>query len=218
MSGYRFARGISACRPADRLILLDLENDRYFALVGARDAALSRLMAGTADDDDWPVIEAMAEHGLLEAVTSVEVPRLCPALPASLSPTPAISHEPSLWGIASAAAAVLCARHAIKRRGLAATIADLRRQRETMRPSKGDAPDRIAASFGDANRLVSALDQCLPRSMAMGRRLFRAGLPADLIIGVAVQPFRAHCWVQFEGRLLVDEPDTVRLFTPILML
>ena len=144
MSGYTFARGISACRPADRLILLDLENDRYFALAGTRDAALSRLIAGTADDDDRPVIKAMARHGLLEAVTSDEVPLLCPALPAPLSPT-STCHDPSLWRIGSAAAAVFRARHAIKRRGLAAAIADLRRQRETMRRSKGDAPDRIAA-------------------------------------------------------------------------
>ncbi|RYM07421.1 lasso peptide biosynthesis B2 protein [Sphingobium cupriresistens] len=40
----------------------------------------------------------------------------------------------------------------------------------------------------------------------------------DVVLGVQLGPFSAHCWVQHEDRLVNDRVDMVRTFTPILVL
>jgi hypothetical protein len=39
----------------------------------------------------------------------------------------------------------------------------------------------------------------------------------DLVIGVRLAPFSFHAWVQFGDIVLNDEVDTVRPYTPILV-
>lgn len=77
-------------------------------------------------------------------------------------------------------------------------------------------PDRTVAE-----RIVRAVDRaagcgpgllrpsCLPRSMTLWWLLRRAGLPADLRIGVrrAADRLEAHAWVELEARVLGDQPD-----------
>jgi hypothetical protein len=44
------------------------------------------------------------------------------------------------------------------------------------------------------------------------------GIRPDVVLGVQLGPFSAHCWVQHEDRLVNDRVDMVRTFTPILVL
>jgi hypothetical protein len=37
----------------------------------------------------------------------------------------------------------------------------------------------------------------------------------SLVFGVRMNPFRAHCWVQLGGQVLIGDFEQVRLFTPI---
>ena len=77
--------------------------------------------------------------------------------------------------------------------------------------------ERIMAPFAAISRLVSLRDACLPHSLAVAERLIRAGQPAQLVFGVRLGPFAAHCWVQ-QGSLVVnDRVEIVRTFTPILV-
>jgi hypothetical protein len=39
----------------------------------------------------------------------------------------------------------------------------------------------------------------------------------SLVLGVRINPFAAHAWVQIGDRVLVGDYDQVRLFTPILV-
>ena len=216
--GYCFAPGISACRPADRLILLDLPRDRYFALTDDHDAAVSRLISGTDGDADRARLEMLAAQGVLHPAAAGERPGLCPPVQAALATLalPA-GHTPS-WRTALATLAVIRARHFLKLQGLERAIANLRARRPAAPVGSPSDLYRIVAAFRGASAVISPLDQCLPRSMALARWLFAAALAPDLVIGVAVQPFRAHCWLQSGDQLLVDDTDTVRQFTPILVL
>ena len=63
---------------------------------------------------------------------------------------------------------------------------------------------------------LSAHDECFFRSVLLFRYLCRKGLCTELQIGVRNAPFRAHCWVSFEGIVLNDFLDSVLEFTPIL--
>src|SRR3546814_7813174 len=60
--------------------------------------------------------------------------------------------------------------------------------------------DQIATVFGEA-------DECLPRSLAFRRLAFRCGHRPSLVIGVKIDPFGAHCWVQSGARLDNDRSE-----------
>ncbi len=47
---------------------------------------------------------------------------------------------------------------------------------------------------------------CLQRSIATAYLLKRAGLPAELVIGVQQTPFKSHAWVELDGRVVNDKP------------
>lgn len=72
--------------------------------------------------------------------------------------------------------------------------------------------------FHRAGLLMTPLDQCLVRSFALALALRRLEITCNLVIGVKVHPFAAHSWVQSGSVLLNDRIDTVRDFTPILVI
>jgi len=47
---------------------------------------------------------------------------------------------------------------------------------------------------------------CLQRSAATTALLRRCGIPAQMVIGVQVCPFRAHAWVEVAGQVVNDKP------------
>lgn len=75
----------------------------------------------------------------------------------------------------------------------------------------------LIASSWLARRLWSSRDRCLPRSLALTHALRTQGCAAQLVIGVAMQPFAAHAWVQDDDRVVNDTLDHAALFTPILV-
>lgn len=78
--------------------------------------------------------------------------------------------------------------------------------------------ERVAAAFEDSARLTRSHDQCLARSIAVATQLAGSGVAVDLVIGVHLRPFGAHCWIQVADRLVNDRYDAVRAYTPILVL
>jgi Transglutaminase-like superfamily len=47
---------------------------------------------------------------------------------------------------------------------------------------------------------------CLQRSAATACLLKRYGIPARMVIGAHQMPFRAHAWVEVDGRVVNDKP------------
>ncbi len=45
---------------------------------------------------------------------------------------------------------------------------------------------------------------CLQRSAATTRLLRRFGIPARLVIGTQLMPFKAHAWVEVDGQIVND--------------
>jgi hypothetical protein len=48
--------------------------------------------------------------------------------------------------------------------------------------------------------------QCLQRSAAAVCLLRQHGVPAELVIGAQQLPFKAHAWVEVDGRVVNDKP------------
>ena len=56
---------------------------------------------------------------------------------------------------------------------------------------------------------------CLQRSAATACLLRRYGVPAQMFIGVQQMPFKAHAWVEVNGRVVNDKASTRDLYTVI---
>ena len=80
-----------------------------------------------------------------------------------------------------------------------------------------DYPTVGSTKFPDATeRICAAVDMaciwywkevlCLQRSAATACLLKRCGVPAQMMIGAQQMPFRAHAWVEVDGRVVNDKP------------
>ena len=53
---------------------------------------------------------------------------------------------------------------------------------------------------------------CLQRSSATACLLKQYGVPAQMVIGAQHMPFRAHAWVEVDGRVVNDKPYTPEMY------
>ena len=77
--------------------------------------------------------------------------------------------------------------------------------------------------LGTVERICAAIDmaciwywkevKCLQRSAATAWLLKREGVGAELVIGAQQMPFRAHAWVEVEGRVVNDKSYTNEIYT-----
>jgi len=217
---YRLRNGVTFCEIADSYVFLDTPQDRYFGLAADAQASFRRLVAGAPlGDGDARLLGELGVTGAT-VTTEGEQPALAPprlrvateSLLDDLTPATTRDLALALWHIVAAA-------RRLRRRGLAGSLDHLGRQKRRV---TGGIPleraRRITAGFVAAAAVATAHDKCLPRSLALAARLVAAGGAPDLVIGVKLQPFKAHCWVQLDGRLVNERVDVARAFTPILVL
>lgn len=75
---------------------------------------------------------------------------------------------------------------------------------------------KASASHDTVQKICAAVDMaciwywkevlCLQRSAATACLLRRYGVPAQMMIGAQQRPFRAHAWVEVNGRVVNDKP------------
>jgi hypothetical protein len=84
-------------------------------------------------------------------------------------------------------------------------------------------PLRQQAAAPDAvERICSAMDMaciwywkevlCLQRSAATACLLKKYGVRAQMVIGAQQVPFKAHAWVEADGRVVNDKPYTPEMY------
>jgi len=217
MAGYSLRDGLSFCRIGKRTLFLDLQADRYFGLGGPLDTAFQALLdTGTTD----PALAILVEMDILVPNPEYGLPGPCPAAsPAPiLAPPSEPPARPSLRAIARALVARVHWTLRVRYCPLAANIDRLARRKDAPASTRGPTPAtiaRLAEAHRRAGLILSARDQCLPTSMALMAALAARGANPTLVLGVKLDPFQAHCWVELAGAILNDAPDHVRPFTPI---
>ena len=82
---------------------------------------------------------------------------------------------------------------------------------------------KMPTSVEPTERICAAVDMaciwywkevlCLQRSAATAVLLKRHGIPAQLVIGAKQMPFKAHAWVEVEGRVVNDRPYTPEVYS-----
>lgn len=209
------APGVCFANVEDDTVMLDLQTDGYFCLVGLADHLHIR-SDGSLSTSDEAVVALLIDNGLVQTGAGERRPRHA-ALPrpvrtsrshAAVNPTPR--------EIADFLAATLYAAVAFPKRGLKTLIGSL-----------SDHPPTRPRCDEDAIRRAVLFDRWLPWTPFQGRCLYRAytlrrflragGLDARWVFGVRTWPFAAHCWLQIDDLLLDDDLDRVGLYTPIMV-
>ena len=205
--------GITYCVCHDRAVFLDIERDRYFCLPSRLNGCFDR----TAIDGD-PMCSTDAERldalGI-EAIVPGEYAARQDSIPL---PAREIAPTDPAASLLRVGAVHLLVRTRLKYWSFARLIAHERR-RTPRRPSREISDPELAglhAAFQCASIWLGEADQCLARSVAFRMLAFRRGLTPTLVMGVKLDPFSAHCWVQTGDCVANDSLERVRNFTPIL--
>ncbi|PXA86225.1 lasso peptide biosynthesis B2 protein [Nostoc sp. 3335mG] len=74
----------------------------------------------------------------------------------------------------------------------------------------------FAQAYDRARLRIPISRICLRDSAALFALLSRRGIDCQLIFGVQLDPFKAHCWVQSGSTILSDTLDSARSMRPIL--
>lgn len=192
-------------------IFFDLPADRYFLLPPHFHPAFDSYLNGGPSDH---ALSQLLDAGLICTVQA-------DGSPAPLAFThPVASLVDGPLGAASAPQILRAiwmqrrARAELRRDSLLEIVERLERGRPPNASCVERVSQNIAAAFLRSQRLVSAVDQCLVRGIAMKRLLARRGCDAKLVFGVTM-PFSAHCWVQAGDVVLTDTLDIIRRYQPI---
>lgn len=219
MASFQLRRGLSFCDLGSHLIFLDVEADRYFCLADQAEAELRALIAAAPRDSAPPERFApFVERGLL--VTGTEGAPLAACTPPPPPATSLLDTAGSDGGSFATVKAVLALMRSLARLRWGSLKASLAWARPLPRMAAACPAGRlagIAAAFDKASRWMSSQDRCLAQSLAVARTARRAGLAVDIVIGVSLGPFAAHCWVQHGAAVVNDRVETVLRYTPILV-
>jgi hypothetical protein len=208
---FRLQHGLSFCFVGEQMVFLDVCEDRYFGLSPSAAVLFAAVATGAADAGD------VVGTPVARLVEKCEFPGAIG--PAAISvPTQSIRFESERkLSVRSASEIALAHLEALCRLRFQSLhqVLDLTATKPvlcTRRSEVGDA----ARAFRRSDAFVGRQDRCLLKAIALSIYLRRQGIASQIVLGVALRPFHAHCWVQTDDRLLSDEPDTVSGFVPIL--
>ncbi|HEX5207110.1 MAG TPA: lasso peptide biosynthesis B2 protein [Steroidobacteraceae bacterium] len=238
MQPYLLAPHVYPCISGQHVVLMDLERDKYVAVVpghrlapwvrgwpvGAMQA--SDLPHDVADGAD-PLVSQMLAHGML--VTDPHVGKH--AVPvATIRPQRSLiefdldarpqAGAAQLWRFGCSC---LQAQLSLKLRPIQSIVEAMRdrKARLTARGLRPADPVRLRSLVTAFTRLrpvfYSLRAACLLDSLTLLHFLNADGICPDWVFGVKMEPFDAHCWIQQGELLLNDVPDRVRQYSPILV-
>src|SRR5216683_2680863 len=75
-----------------------------------------------------------------------------------------------------------------------------------------DVVERICSAVNMASIWYWKEVLCLQRSAATACLLKKYGVPGQMVIGAQQMPFKAHAWVEVDGRVVNDKPYTPEMY------
>lgn len=194
------------CEIDGTLVFLNIANDRYFQL---------------ADADNRMMLDRIERSALGRSHQPSWLPKPS-ALSSALRTSAAIESGP--FSLAEVARAMWVQRRVERRlaaRGFASMLTYLSQSLDSRSPvltGSDEAACRTIAAFEHSRLIRTAADRCLPRSIALALCLAARGVRAHVVIGVAIAPFAAHCWVQAGDEILNESVAEVLRYQPILVI
>jgi hypothetical protein len=177
-----------------RPVFADLVDDSYFMLGPDEEPGfLEQLNRKGADGIEGPLVLPPPESSALSHIT--ELPR------------------PRLGEILAVARLLILVSIELRREPISKILSGVRLRRNSG-VEEGD-PIEAARRFASARRLVPIRFNCLRDSLALMHWLASRRANAVLVLGVKLDPFAAHCWVQSKTCLLNDHAERIERFTPV---
>lgn len=216
---YALRPDLAFCFVQQRAIFLDMAADRYFCLDGPADDSFWRLVGGELlKPADHDVLTRLVTRDILNVAGMGNIPRPC------RHPAPGISHldahraSPAMPRLPSIIWHLTTTNLRLRKKPPADVVLHVARLKTMARRTNLVADDlyALARTYDWTRRFFMPLDRCLVRALALATQAAKAGYRIDLVFGVRLRPFAAHCWVEHEGVVLDDRLDHVSNFTPIL--
>ncbi|MDT9599876.1 lasso peptide biosynthesis B2 protein [Sphingosinicella rhizophila] len=220
MAHLRLHPNVSYGLIAGRPVFLDVSRDRYLGLDPVAEAAFDRARqppsADSCTNEDTRRLLATKLFTLADEWTPM--PPVQVRVPDKEISPEAASRLPFL-DVSEIWVLLWHARRALVSGALGSALARLKRHRsKVVAPVSSAETLALASRFQVARALVPIARSCLQDSIALGTWLARRGACPDIVFGVKLDPFAAHCWVQTESAILNDAPDTVSPFAPVLVI
>ena len=236
MARYALADHVFVCVNGEHLVLLDIKEDRYWALEAAATAGLGALVGGwpvkaaaetnaaTPTPETQAAIDALRGRGLLTdsappGKDATPVSAITPARELLTDTELAPGKTGSWWSFvaASAQAKIFLRTWAFER-----VIGRVRQRKAALGPQAAPldverARTLVTAFMHHRVFLFSSKNECLYDSLALLEFLARFGIYADWVFGVQTRPFAAHCWVQHGDIVFNDTVEHVSGYTPIMV-
>jgi hypothetical protein len=196
------------------LIFLSVHANRFFALTRAREDAFRRS------------IGKQAAHRGACVISRGELPRLClaeesPALTTSIPVVKSAFREDELSGTFGAFLEAMFDRLLMKRfvrRGNLKRIHDMLHAARSEGTTASNPAEvfRVAnGAFRVVSSLINAENHCLALAAARAKFIIKRGIPVTCVVGVRLNPFSGHAWVQYGDLVIGDDPDFIRIHYPI---
>lgn len=216
---WRLTPNLTACIAADRVLFLDVARDRYFAAPPAiNDEFASWLCSGNTIGAFSRSRSLLVDLAMLDPEDAEHIaPKACHvAMPAPLDAQSLPLSRIGPGTIAGVGRAVIRARRDVKNGPLASILAHRLSPAQYV-SNREDADRRVRlAAFRTARPLIPVPRVCLHDCLALVDWLGPARAGTQLVFGVAAFPFAAHSWLQADGRVIDDHPESASRFQPIL--
>lgn len=200
---------VHAVKSGDDLILLDLETDDYILIpecptvqvIGADlrapmdlllDLAANELLQSDGPASDRPEPPPLPRHALYQTG----------------------SQHPTLGDVASFASIWI---GAATRKPALRTLAKRFAEREGCRDDLPAVAARVE-TFRQLLPFAPSVGACLFQTELLLRFLNAANLDADWVFGVRTWPFMAHCWLQIGDHCVSQNPETLTMYRPIIVI
>lgn len=237
------ARHIHVCRLNSTVIVLDVARDRYLGLSGSVERVLAGAVPGWPPDPHLPEeershvavsrdeISKILRNLVAEGVLTDEESDGKTATPAGLDPNaPRIALDRNVSrsrgirfsDVITFLAACVSTAWSLRGRSLQYALESVavRRTRQSIAvPFDGELAADLVAIFRRLRSFTfSGHRRCLFHALTLMKFLSRYGLYPTFVMGVKVEPWAAHSWVQHGEYILDGTPEQVRFYKQILVI
>lgn len=221
---YRLREDLSFCEVDGQVVFLDTAHDRYFQLPESMKHAFRAFL----DDGDGKgaAIGPLVGQNILVETPIVQHQR--PSFPHIRPHRSALEQHPAaskmeMWVLLEVLATVHATWRHLRKRRFKTILDDVVAYRTRSadpnttcsHPSTEPEIIKAATQFNSARRYVPIETSCLLDSLSLLSFLSRRRLWANIVFGVALNPFSAHCWVQADDVALNETVSDANVYTPI---
>lgn len=225
---------VFACWPNGSAVLLDLKQDRYFALAADDSRIMQRLLGYLASRDTVEADPGLSCERAADSLVATGL--LVRDEPVQVIKTSAVDVNGTLASITNErgesvrirphhvfnhARACLWAKFALNCRSLYSVAREVSRAKQQGLRNGAEIDPEALADLVHAFRQLRALtftarNHCLFHALALTKFLASYKIFTTWVIGVTITPWAAHSWVQFDKTVLDSTPEHIADFAPIL--